>query len=412
MRNGTRAGISVLHPTGNENVRHALKALDSGSLLSEFVTTVAYTADATASPFVPRSMQSLRSKRTFDLDSAKFTLRRRDEVLRNLLLKSRQRHLVSAAAPWGRFGVYRVARRLDSWYARQLNSRLSLSGVLGYHGMCVATLTAARSRGLATYLELAHANWPATLRAYQELVERHPAWAPGLSYPGSNASDQVSEELYLADVVFSPSRQVTESIIETHPSSLVVQASYGCPEVDRLAAERTWDGKTPLRVLFVGRLQASKGLPELADLKSKLGPLIDISIVGALPTVVVPPLKQLLESSNYLGTQPREKVLSLMREHQLFILPSVIEGRSLAALEALSSGLPMLVTPGSGVDDLVEQGAGAVVPVGDSAAIQATVLRYFENPERIQLDSRAAFRIARENSWSRYREDLLAGVLG
>ena len=46
------------------------------------------------------------------------------------------------------------------------------------------------------------------------------------------------------------------------------------------------------------------------------------------------------------------------------MLPSIVEGRALVQQEALSCGLPIIVTPNAGGEDLVEEGiTGHLVPI-------------------------------------------------
>jgi glycosyltransferase involved in cell wall biosynthesis len=45
-----------------------------------------------------------------------------------------------------------------------------------------------------------------------------------------------------------------------------------------------------------------------------------------------------------------------MKAHDALVLPSIVEGRALVQQEALSCGLPIIVTPNAGGEDLVEEG--------------------------------------------------------
>ena len=59
-----------------------------------------------------------------------------------------------------------------------------------------------------------------------------------------------------------------------------------------------------------------------------------------------------------------QKVREIMKEHDALILPSIIEGRALVQQEALSCGLPIIVTPNAGGEDLIEKGiTGYIVPI-------------------------------------------------
>ena len=71
-----------------------------------------------------------------------------------------------------------------------------------------------------------------------------------------------------------------------------------------------------------------------------------------------------------------DNVDELLAAADLFVLPSLEEGMSLALLEAMAAGLPVVATDIPGNRDLVTDGREALlVPVGDAAALAAAILR-------------------------------------
>ncbi|MCB1843134.1 MAG: TIGR03088 family PEP-CTERM/XrtA system glycosyltransferase [Halioglobus sp.] len=80
-----------------------------------------------------------------------------------------------------------------------------------------------------------------------------------------------------------------------------------------------------------------------------------------------------LESTVWLAGD-REDVPDLLQLMQVFVLPSLGEGISNTVLEAMASGLPVVATAVGGNVELVEDGVnGALVPVGDVAALAASL---------------------------------------
>ena len=61
---------------------------------------------------------------------------------------------------------------------------------------------------------------------------------------------------------------------------------------------------------------------------------------------------------------PNDKVCAIMKEHDALVLPSIIEGRALVQQEALSCGIPIIVTENAGGKDLINEGiTGHLVPI-------------------------------------------------
>jgi glycosyltransferase involved in cell wall biosynthesis len=78
----------------------------------------------------------------------------------------------------------------------------------------------------------------------------------------------------------------------------------------------------------------------------------------------------------------RTDVAELMRAAEAFAITSVSEAASLTLLEALASGLPVVVTAVGGNPELVRhEREGLLVPRGDAAACAAAVRRLFREPD-------------------------------
>jgi glycosyltransferase involved in cell wall biosynthesis len=78
------------------------------------------------------------------------------------------------------------------------------------------------------------------------------------------------------------------------------------------------------------------------------------------------------------------------------------EGLSRAVIEAMAYGVPAIVTPvGGNTELIVDNECGLVVPVGDEAALAATMERLYDEPETRTRMGRAA----RERIASRFRNE-------
>lgn len=86
-----------------------------------------------------------------------------------------------------------------------------------------------------------------------------------------------------------------------------------------------------------------------------------------------------------------EDVPDLLRSFDLFALPSLGEGISNTILEAMASGLPVIATHVGGNPELVEEGVtGLLVPPAEPDAMAQALLKYLENPLRIDIQGRTA----------------------
>jgi glycosyltransferase involved in cell wall biosynthesis len=89
---------------------------------------------------------------------------------------------------------------------------------------------------------------------------------------------------------------------------------------------------------------------------------------------------------SWIGSQPRERILALMSEAQVLIVPSeCYENGPLAALEAFACGLPVIASNlGSMAETVAHERNGLLFNPGDQADLARKVRWAFDNPERMQ----------------------------
>jgi glycosyltransferase involved in cell wall biosynthesis len=93
--------------------------------------------------------------------------------------------------------------------------------------------------------------------------------------------------------------------------------------------------------------------------------------------------------THFLGY--RQDVPELLAASDIFVLPSLWEGLSMALLEAMASGLPIVSSAVSGSVQVLRHGeTGVLVPPGDAAALAEAIRQLLTDPERAQLMGRAA----------------------
>jgi glycosyltransferase involved in cell wall biosynthesis len=151
----------------------------------------------------------------------------------------------------------------------------------------------------------------------------------------------------------------------------------------RITAERNRE------VLFVGRLEATKGADLALAAARAAGVPIRVIGDGALAT----DLRAAYPEAHFAGRLDATAIARLARQARLLVMPSRYpEPFGLVALEALRSGLPVVLPPSALLaGDIARIGAGASVPPRDTAAF-ATLLRDLdEDDARIAGMSHAAF---------------------
>ncbi len=131
--------------------------------------------------------------------------------------------------------------------------------------------------------------------------------------------------------------------------------------------------------LFVGRLEKVKGLDTLIEAVRLLdvkGSKAEVWIVGS--GSLEEKLKaqgKLLKNMRFLGAVPHEKLAEIYNQADFFILPSISEGSPLTILEALSCGLPIIVSDIPSLSQIIKESkAGITFPVGNAERLSEAMV--------------------------------------
>lgn len=375
--------------------------------MNEFRTTIGFDPKGVDS-LLYRLLGANSQKRTYSmLRDGQLRQRRTRELVRNGLLTMPFRVARRSAEGDGPFNVDWVARGLDRRSARTL----AQSGLFyGYSGYAHEQAAAARSLGVPALIEAQHALWRTTERISAAERERSPEWAATVpDIPAAQKRDREDAELAAATGAVSPSGQVSDSIRDAHPHLRIVEAPYGCPAPVE-APRRPPSTRGRPTVLFVGRVVALKGVADLLTLVKALGDSIDFTVIGPVPNLQLAAIDDLLSRVDYLGTMPRSEVLRQMAAHDLMVAPSLVEGRSLSVLEAVGQGTPIVVTPGTGADDLAAAGAGVVVPAASPQRLIDVVDDLLANPHALAERREAVLEVAGRSGWQGFEAPILAEV--
>jgi glycosyltransferase involved in cell wall biosynthesis len=155
-------------------------------------------------------------------------------------------------------------------------------------------------------------------------------------------------------------------------------------EPERYAAPPA-DATDRLRLLFVGRLTAIKGLRVLIDALERaraVNPAIDLTLIGdGEDRALVEAQAARLGGVTCLGFRSQSEVAAALAGHDAFVLPSFAEGVPVVLMEAMASARPVIATRVGGVAELVADGrSGLLVAPGDAQALADAILRLAADP--------------------------------
>jgi glycosyltransferase involved in cell wall biosynthesis len=229
-------------------------------------------------------------------------------------------------------------------------------------------------------------------------------------------AQRVERELEMADLVLVPSRFVARQLEEVGlPKERIAVEPYGVDLSAFSPADRgsRHGGRNGVvRCLYVGHVSHRKGVPVLLEAARRLrSQPIEFALVG--PVVSPEVLRDPPDNVRYLGPTVHGGVAETMREADLFVLPSLEDSYGLVTLEAMASGLPVIVSDHAGTSELITHGEdGLVIPAGDATALVQAIERLVQDDDlRAAMGAAARRRVEGGHSWADYA-DRVMGLVG
>lgn len=311
----------------------------------------------------------------------------------------------------GFFCVDKVYQKHDKWVSKNLDKakKDGIIGVYAYEDGALASFTKAKIIGIKCIYDLPIGYYKSARKLMQKEFEINPDWSSTLT--GFNDSqiklNKKDQELALADVVFVAS-SFTKKTLEEYSGNLpeIKVIPYGFPKVSQTKRYQSLVNRK-LKILFVGGLSQRKGLSYLFEAVEGLQNKVELTVIGHKAVPNCNALNTALEQHHWIPSLAHDQVLACMREHDVFVFPSLFEGFGLVITEAMSQGVPVITTDRTAGHDIIQDGVdGWIVPAGSSIAIKEVFATILKTPEIVEQFGRAAQQKAQTRPWSVYGQEM------
>lgn len=128
--------------------------------------------------------------------------------------------------------------------------------------------------------------------------------------------------------------------------------------IDKPTLENKYISEHIENVCFVGRVEKRKGIQELLN-AAKVLPEIHFNIIGPIEdknfkNIYIPNVK-------FWGSVDNKEIFGVLKEMDVYILPSYSEGFPLGVLEAMSCGVPVIASDVGAIKDMLGEKGGLII---------------------------------------------------
>ena len=158
---------------------------------------------------------------------------------------------------------------------------------------------------------------------------------------------------------------------------------------------RKWGfSKEDFLILFVGYDTKRKGLHLLFKILPELPEKVKLLVAGAEGKNT--------ERIHYLGKIKNVRELYALTD--LFVLPTLYDPSSLATLEALASGTPVITTPNDGASEWIKEGLNGFISERNPLSLKSTIIKALNTT----FDPQKIYESIKELTWENYVNCLLS----
>ena len=219
-----------------------------------------------------------------------------------------------------------------------------------------------------------------------------------------------NQELALADIIFAGSTCCADLVRkEVGEGKKVCVVPYGV-DVSAFTLKQYREIKAPIRFLYVGGLEATKGsyyiLEAFKALEREDASLICVGDCGYAQDEL-----SKYKNVEFKGFVPSQEMPEVYKAADIYVIPSLYEGFSRSLVEAMASGLPAIASPSSGGLDLIEEGEnGFIVSPGNISDLREKITYFCDNPEKISQMGERANVAASKFTWENYKNILIKKI--
>ena len=383
--------VLVTHP-GRQHSHQLVKALHREDMLAEYWTGVP-----------ARPLTSVSALRPLVGPLEKHALLPiPDDRVRHFLLEPIVRRATAWMSPgqqvdWSHWAM----EQFDRWCADRLEEA-DADAVVAYENGALHTFRRAKELGMTTILDAAsfHHAWQDDVYDYVESSAVH-----------ERINDHKDAEIELADHILTVSSLARESYVDGGADAdRVTSVPVGC-DLDRFrisSDDVSSQEDAPFTFIFAGHAGHRKGIDLLLDAASRLedeGQNVQIWVAGGEDPNVEWSRSSLVKR---LGRLPQPELADRFRQADCLVLPSRHDSFGMVVVEAMATGLPVIVTENVGAKEAVTEGvSGWIILAEDADALYEQMRWCIQNHEDVRRMHKAARRDASAYSWEAYHRRVI-----
>lgn len=312
------------------------------------------------------------------------------------------------------FGVFpsELARLINAyffdWYASQFINECEI-----FHGLTSTGLISAK-KAKKLGAKVLFEERSLYIDNYKHIVDEENHHF-GINKPNNNIKKEIERKIVreyaFSDFLLVPSQIVKDALVSSgYDPRKIYSLSYGVDTELFSPCNNENNKDRKYRIIYVGSISPAKGVHYLIEAFINLRlPNSELIIIGSGNQEYVEAINKSTNQNIYwLGHIAKIELPKYYRSASVFVLPSLADSFGMVTLEAMSCGLPVVITENVGSKEIVDDGIdGYIVPIRNVEALECRLEELYNN-SNTRLKMGEAARVKANNySWQEYTVRLI-----
>ena len=242
-------------------------------------------------------------------------------------------------------------------------------------------------------------------KVYRHIIKLYPKWQFSVRHKEHKHIAVEEAEMELASHIVVASSFTLNTYVEHGvPVEKISINPYGVDTHFFKPLQKEKSEGSPVRFVFVGLVDARKGIPFLLESWNKITTTgIELTLIGPITSGIENFININYPSVIIKGKLSFNELKGILPNYDVMIFPSFFEGFGLVIPEAMASGLPVITTSATCGPDIIEQGKeGFVIEPGDMEQIKTAIEFFIKEPGSLTKMGSLARAKAEKFSWDAY----------
>ena len=232
--------------------------------------------------------------------------------------------------------------------------------------------------------------------------------------PSKYVIDKEKLEYQLADHIVVPTEFARQTFLTRgFAEKKIIKIPYGVDLKEFQKKKSNKEKGLIFRIIYTGTLSIRKGvlylLKSFEELNLKNSQLL---MIGNIDSEIKSKINKYRSNKKIIFKKSisQSKLSEQYSSSNVFITCSIEEGLSMVQLQAMSCGLPIICTPNSGGDEIIDNGNdGFILPIRDIEELKKKILYLYNNQSIcFEMGMRAQKKIKDSFSWETYGKNVIS----